>query len=205
MNEQCVVVFDDDIVPLRHVVFLKEEYHEEEFKRWYYGQYAKLDNDQFVHCTSKKARNDLLAKLNNSKVYHLVAPIWAEMEDAEGEIQDISAGMIHADEAPEKVMMNYVEQHPFDAKELQNEHVFHVYPRISKFLGVPHLDVLIWLNQDDIPEREWNGLFDRLSECLLNGWGHDIDEESFSDTQGNRLWLHFGEKEKDRIEFSVNE
>lgn len=81
--------------------------------------------------------------------------------------------------------------------------MFHVYPRIIKYHEAPHLDMILWLNQDDIPEREWNRLFDQLSDCLLNGWGKEFTDEGVTDEKGNRLWLHFGEMENDRVEFSV--
>lgn len=203
MLAPCVFVFNDYCIPLRHIVSLKGSYNAAEFKRWYYEQYDKLDADQFVYCETPEEQVDLQTNLKKAQAYHLIAPVWAEMENTDKEIQDIPANMIRADGLLEKAMEEYVQNHPFCADDTKNSHVFHVYPRIIKQDEVPYLDMILWLNQDDLPEREWNRLFDQLSDCLLNGWGKKFTDESIADEKGNQLWLHFGEMENDRVEFSV--
>lgn len=41
-------------VPLRHIIDTKVPYNQNNFQSWYYGQYHKLNGDEFVFCASQE-------------------------------------------------------------------------------------------------------------------------------------------------------
>lgn len=61
-SEYVIVINRTGPIPLRHIVELTDQkpYDEENFKKWYYDQYCKLNGDEFVHCKTRKERDDFL-------------------------------------------------------------------------------------------------------------------------------------------------
>lgn len=51
-------------VPLRHIIKIHEPYRKDAFTKWYYGQFAKLEGDEFTHCPTRMERDVLLDKLS---------------------------------------------------------------------------------------------------------------------------------------------
>lgn len=50
---QYVVVYNrNSPIFLRHIVAISEPYNSEDFKKWYYGNFAKLEGDEFALCPS---------------------------------------------------------------------------------------------------------------------------------------------------------
>ena len=48
-------------ISLRHIVDTQAPYNEEEFARWYYAEYQRLDGDEFVFCPTRDAMLECVA------------------------------------------------------------------------------------------------------------------------------------------------
>lgn len=48
-----VVINRSGTIPLRHIVTIYNDYDSEEFQKWYYGQYFKFSDDEFIYCPTK--------------------------------------------------------------------------------------------------------------------------------------------------------
>lgn len=202
----CVIVFNSSSIPLRHIITLQSTYDAGEFKQWYYTNYAELEDDQFVYCETREERDTLLAKLENARAYRLVASLWAEKE-TDDEVIDVPAQLFRdAGKTIQSAFALYTESHPMDAGAVHNDHVFWVSPMVATGEnGQPKLRITVWLDQDDISEREWNRLLDAMSDCLLNGWGRNFTEQHPCDSKESRLWIHFGDVNSEKINFTVQE
>lgn len=206
MYDPCVIIFNSSCIPLRHIVTLQSTYDEAEFKQWYYTQYHELDDDQFVYCESREERDALLAHLKQARAYRLEAPIWAEKETDDG-IEDLPGRLLRrAGQTIQSMFAQYVGKHPFAASSTGNSHVFHVHLSIRVSAGNdPQLSVVIWLDKDDISEREWNRLLDAMSDIMIAGWGKQFTEDYPCDNGDFRYWVHFGNLGDEKVEFSVQE
>ena len=61
-KEYVIVINRKRPIPLRNIVELIDPrtFNEEDFKKWYYDQYFELDHDEFIHCKTRKERDDFL-------------------------------------------------------------------------------------------------------------------------------------------------
>lgn len=194
-----VIVFNDYCIPLRHVISLNGKYDPAEFKRWYYEHYSKFDTDQFVYCETLEEYVNLQTNMEKAQAYHLIAPLWVKTKRADNEALVIPDKMFCPDNTVEKAMETFVENHPYNPDDTKNDHVLHIWPRITKYSGCLKLDIIIWINQDDLPENEWEELYHHLSDSLLYGWGKTFTEQTIINSNKSELRIHFGEN--DRVKF----
>ena len=210
MFEPCVIVFCDTFIPLRHIILLtnnsgKDGYDEEEFKAWYYSQFSRLDNDQFVYCESRSERDTLCEKLKKSQVYHVTAPLWAEVENSSGDIEDMYPTQLRKFTAAIKSdFQKFLKGNPIPVKEMDESSIFHA----SVSVGVdkeecPVLDIVLWLDREDIPEKAWNRLYSNLDSMLFSGWGKNFSDIPIKVNDTENLWVHFGKPNAESIDYSV--
>ena len=66
MNQYGYVVVSNKSEPIvvRHVIKLHAPYQNDEFAKWYYDQFAKLDGDEFTYCPTRLERDVLLDELS---------------------------------------------------------------------------------------------------------------------------------------------
>ena len=62
-QKYVIIINNNNPVPLRHVIEIKDSYNEEEFKSWYYNIYFKLNGDEFIYCDSHKNMINFLERL----------------------------------------------------------------------------------------------------------------------------------------------
>ena len=67
----------------------------------------------------------------------------------------------------------------------------------------PILDIVLWMDVDDISERAWNRLYGSLDSMLLNSWGREFSDIPISTEQNMNLWVHFGKPNAESIDYSV--
>ena len=207
----CVVVFCDTFIPLRHIVLLnsdsgcKGEYNEEEFKEWYYSQFSRLDNDQFVYCASRDERDALCEKLKKATAYHVAVPLWAEVENSDGDIEDFYPTQLRPfTSAIQDAFLNFTRERTIPVKEMNEKSIFHAGASIRVDKNeCPILDIVLWMDVDDISERAWNRLYGSLDSMLLNSWGREFSDIPISTEQNMNLWVHFGKPNAESIDYSV--
>lgn len=213
-NECAVVIFNGTHIPLRHIVSTQISGPGDiaEFKQWYYENFNAFPSDQFVFCKTAKERNELLEILQTGTLYQLQAPVWAEVEDCDGDITDMSARFLRKYSGDiQSVVKTYADESDFaaflnmDAAATFKEHVSLTWPCIEMDENdSPYLSIYLMLNCDDISERSWNRLFDVLNKWLQEGWGETLTDDYPCHVHGENIYLHFGDSDhSERIDFDV--
>lgn len=211
MFDPCVIVFNSSMVPVRHIISLQSSYDAESFKSWYYTQYHELKDDQFVYCETREKRDELLAQLKNAQVYRITAPVWCEVELPDGAVEDMHA--VRLRKVTDRIASMFekaVTKYLLLASEIGHDevirHLVHLAPAIiAGPTGEPWLEITVWLDQEDLPERQWNKLLTQMSHCLLEGWGKKVTSYDAIAYDDNTLWLHFGEIGEENVRFTVDE
>lgn len=68
MNESYVIVINkNSFVPVRHIVTIHEPYNQDNFAKYYYERYYKLDGDEFIYCPTRQNRDDYIRELEKYK------------------------------------------------------------------------------------------------------------------------------------------
>ena len=213
-NERMAVVFNGSSIPLRHIVSTQISGPGDiaEFKQWYYENFKAFPSDQFVFCETVEERDKLVEALQKGTLYQLQAPVWAEVEDSDGDITDMSARFLRKYSADiQSVVKDYADKSNFaaflnmDAAATFKEHVSLAWPCIEMDEnGSPYLSIYLMLNCDDISERSWNRLFDVLNKWLQEGWGETLTDDYPCHVHGENIYLHFGDSDhSERIDFDV--
>ena len=61
-----IVINRQGPIPLRHIVEIHEHYNQNNFEKWYYDQYWRLDGDGFVFCATREERDAFVQSLGHN-------------------------------------------------------------------------------------------------------------------------------------------
>lgn len=204
----CVIVFcASPCFPLRHIVTVSQsrsEFSKNEFKDWYYGEYNKVSGDQFVYCDTQEQMDSLLKKLKGASAYHISVPIWGDVGDEEGESCDYPASRMKPfTKVIQDSFDEFLSANPIPIEEMHQPCIFCADASIVEGDEGPVMDLIIWLDKDDISEREWNNLFENLDKMLLTGWGAEFSTKA-CEQDGKTVFVNFGKNPDDEhIDYAV--
>ena len=68
-GEACVIVINrNGPVWLRHIITIPDgRYNPECFKDWYYDEYHELPGDEFVYCSTRRERDELIERIKQEE------------------------------------------------------------------------------------------------------------------------------------------